>query len=215
MKVLIASNRTLIGQSLLTSLPNLSSSDAVDARHCTLATVSEAVRIEAPHVVLVDATTNYASAISTMRKLIEDIPDVYVVLLGAESDEASIYEAILEGAAGYVTMDESLDALRNTLHGVMRGELGLSRAAAQRVVRQLRKTARASSSQTNEMEHKLTAREQQVFDLVRRGQRSREIAEQLSIAEATVYKHIQNILDKLQVHSRTQAIFMSSTHEDS
>jgi DNA-binding CsgD family transcriptional regulator len=52
----------------------------------------------------------------------------------------------------------------------------------------------------------LTQREREIFELVRRGMRSREIGERLFIAEATVYKHIQNILDKLHVHSRTQAI---------
>jgi DNA-binding NarL/FixJ family response regulator len=83
---------------------------------------------------------------------------------------------------------------------------------ALQVVRLLRQAARAPiSAPSVKLNGKLTPREQQVFDLVRSGLRSREIADQLSIAEATVYKHIQNILDKLQVHSRTQAIFLSSS----
>ncbi|MGZ6389015.1 MAG: response regulator transcription factor [Ktedonobacterales bacterium] len=102
--------------------------------------------------------------------------------------------------------------LANTLKGVAQGELGLTRQDARQVVHHLRQAARARTSPLlPEVEDSLTPREQEVFELVRRGLRSREIAQQLTIADATVYKHIQNILEKLRVHSRTQAIFMSRT----
>jgi two-component system NarL family response regulator len=61
---------------------------------------------------------------------------------------------------------------------------------------------------------KLTQREQEILTLMRQGLRSREMAQRLYIADATVYKHIQNILDKLHVHTRTQAILMAEMEEN-
>jgi two-component system NarL family response regulator len=168
-----------------------------------------------PHVVLIEATADFAAAISSLVALLTDLPQANVVLLGREADEATMYEAIFRGAHGYLTGDTSLETLASILKGVAQGESGLSRHAARHVIDQLRQAARArpAPSDTPPM-GTLTPREQEVFDLVRRGLRSREIAQQLTIAEATVYKHIQNILDKLRVHSRTQAIFLSNPEED-
>jgi two-component system, NarL family, nitrate/nitrite response regulator NarL len=59
--------------------------------------------------------------------------------------------------------------------------------------------------------NKHTTREREIFELVRKGLRSHEIAQQLFIADSTVYKHIQNILDKLNVRNRTQALIVSES----
>jgi two-component system NarL family response regulator len=210
-KVLVVSSHTLIGQSLIALLQSLPSGERIEASNCYASAVIGAVRAFEPDVVLLEANSDFPGALATARTLVGEIPSVHVVMLGSEADDASTFEAIYAGADGYVTGDVSPDTLTNTLMGVMRGELGLSRGAALRVVRQLRQGAHSRLSSTPlDAEIKLTRREQEIFDLVRCGLRSRDIAEQLSIAEATVYKHIQKILDKLQVHSRTQAILVSA-----
>jgi len=211
MKVLIVSSHALIGQSLVALLQSLPTGESVEASHCDASTVMRRVEALEPDVLLLEASMDFAGALATARMLIAEIPKARVVVLGKEGDDVSTYEAISAGADGYLTGEASPDTLASTLSGVMRGELGLSRATALRVIHQLRQAARARpSSAPLDVESKLTRREHEVFDLVRRGQRSREIAEQLGIAETTVYKHIQNILDKLQVHSRTRAIFISA-----
>jgi DNA-binding NarL/FixJ family response regulator len=214
-RVLVASNHTLIGTSLMASIRSLSLDEPVEAQLCHTARVQDVARAWNPHVILLEATVDFAGAISTLCALTKELRDGHIVLLGREADQTAIYEAILEGADGYLTGDASLETLASTLKGVAQGELGLSRRAARQVVHQLRQSARARPSPPPlNLEGKLTPREQEVFDLVRRGLRSREIAQQLTIAEATANKHIQNILDKLQVHSRTQAILMSGPAED-
>jgi len=210
-KVLVVSSHALIGRSLIALLQSLPSGEQIEASSCAVATVMDAVRASEPDIVLLEAHTDFPSALATARTLVAEIPGVHVVMLGSEADDASTFEAINAGADGYVTGDVSPDTLTNTLAGVMRGELGLSRSAAMRVVRQLRQGAQSRLGSTAlDADSKLTRREQEIFDLVRQGLRSREIAEQLSIADTTVYKHIQKILDKLQVHSRTQAILVSA-----
>jgi DNA-binding NarL/FixJ family response regulator len=214
MRVLVVSNHTLIGTSLVASLQALRLDDAVEAQLCQSPRIGEVVHAWKPQVILMEAAVDFVGAISTLSGLLGEVPDARVVLIGREADDATIYEAIFRGADGYLTGDVSLETLARTLKGVALGELGLTRRAARQVIAQLRQAAHARpAASVVTTRDNLTPREQEVFDLVRRGLRSREIAQHLTIADATVYKHIQNILDKLHVHSRTQAIFLSGPNE--
>lgn len=209
MKVLVVSNYTLIQQSLIALLQNLPLEEPANLSSCAASEAIEHVRGLAPDVILFEATTDDTRGISTVRTMNAEDPNTHIVVLGKDASEASVYEAISAGADGYVTCETSIDALASVLTGVTKGELGLSRACALRVVQQLRRAlVKAPASTQMSLQVKLTPREQEVFDLVLQGVRSREISKRLVIAESTVYKHIQNILDKLNVHSRAQAIFM-------
>lgn len=215
MRVILVSNYPLIGASLATLLQSLPLGGSIEIQICQTTQAGEVARSWKPDVILIEATVDFAGAISTLSTLSSEIPDAHIILLGRDSDEATIYEAILRGACGYLTAGASLETLANTLKGVAQGELGLSRQTAWQVIRHLRQAARARPGVLpSRVEESLTPREQEVFDLVRHGLRSREIAQQLTIAEGTVYKHIQNILEKLQVNSRTQAIFMARPIEN-
>jgi DNA-binding NarL/FixJ family response regulator len=213
-RVLVVSNYALLGTSLVVSLHTSTFGEPVEAQLCKSSRVGEVARAWSPDVILIEATLDYAGAISTLNALVREVPEARIVLLGTEADDATIFEAILGGADGYLTGDTSLETLASTLKGVAQGELGLSGHAARQVIHQLRQTAHVRpKSVLPKVEGSLTPREQEVFELVRRGLRSREIAQELTIADATVYKHIQNILDKLRVHSRTQAIFQSGSND--
>jgi two-component system NarL family response regulator len=212
--VLVVSNYTLIGNSLVASLQSLPFGETIDAKLCQTERIVEVARAWEPQAILIEATVDFPSAIASLGTLLSEISDAHVVLLGREADEAAVYEAVFRGADGYLTGDASLEYLASTLTRVAQGELGLSPRIARQVIGQLRQAARARPATiTPAVVDALTPREQEVFDLVRRGLRSREIAQQLTIAEATVYKHIQNILDKLRVHSRTQAVLLSNPTE--
>lgn len=211
MKVLVMSNHTIIRQSLISLLQKLPMDEPVNLGACGANEIVERARAWEPDVILLESMTDRdrASGISRVRTLSAEIPDAHIVVLGRDADETAIHEAISAGADGYMNGDTSSESFARTLKGVMRGELGLSRVTALRVVRHLRRAAsQPFAPLPTSLSRKLTQREQEVFNLVRQGKRSREISERLYIAESTVYKHIQNILDKLQVHSRAQAIFI-------
>jgi DNA-binding NarL/FixJ family response regulator len=214
MRVLIISNHALIGQSLVAMLRNLPPEEALEAQLCDSAAAIERTRTTTPDVVLIDAIAEFGNGIATTRSLAEAMPPTRIVVLGAGEDEAAIYEAVSAGAHGYVPSETSPDAVAATLRGVQRGELGVSRVAALRLVQQLRRQAQTQRPKVSpEVLSKLTQREQEILVLMRQGLRSREMAQRLYIADATVYKHIQNILDKLHVHTRTQAILMAEMAE--
>lgn len=215
MRVLVISNHTLIGQSLVAMLRNLPPDEALDAELCDCATSLERAHATNPAVVLIEAIADFGNGIATVRSLAEATPSMRTVMLGAGDDEVAIYEAVSAGAHGYVPSETSPGAVASTLRGVCRGELGLSRSAALRLVQQLRRQVQTQRPKVSpEVLGKLTQREQEILALMRQGLRSREMAERLYIADATVYKHIQNILDKLHVHTRTQAILMAEMEEN-
>jgi DNA-binding NarL/FixJ family response regulator len=209
MKVLVISNHKLLGHSLVAMLehPDVPQDETLEVGLCDSVSAAPRLRESIVELVLVEAITNFRDGIATLRTIKNAFPVIDAVMLGVADDETSIYESIIAGADGYLTHDVPSSTLVATLLGLKRGELGLSRTAALRVIRRLRHALETRVLHPpSEVSEKLTPRERQVFELVCQGMRSREIAQQLGIAEATIYKHVQNILEKLHVKSRTQAI---------
>ncbi|HEX6542428.1 MAG TPA: response regulator transcription factor [Ktedonobacterales bacterium] len=210
MKILVACSHMLVGESLTLILSTIQRDEPIECEVTRSENAVERTLSWQPDLVVVEAITDFANGIATTQQLRSMLPEVRLVMLGTDDDEATIYEAISAGADGYLTRDTSTEVLIQTLSGVLRGEVGLTRVAALRVIRQLRRivTVQAATKPV-EVDAKLTPRESEVFELVRKGMRSREIATTLCIAEGTVYKHIHNILEKLNVHSRNQALVVT------
>jgi DNA-binding NarL/FixJ family response regulator len=210
MRILVASSHRLVGQGLSLMLNSLPHDTLVECEVTRDEDIVESALVWQPDMILIEAITDFAHGINVTRAAHSSLPNASLILLGTDDDEVSVYEAISAGADGYLTRDTPPDVLLQTLTGIFRGEVGLTRTAALRVIRQLRKmVATQAMSRPTEVDVKLTAREREVFELVRKGMRSRDIAAALCIAEGTVYKHIHNILDKLDVHSRNQALVIT------
>jgi DNA-binding NarL/FixJ family response regulator len=189
-------------------LQHHSASTSWEVALCGATEVVERAREWGTDVLLVDATSDFTDSLGTIRKIAAAFPETGIVTLGPTADEGSALAAVSAGADGYLAWDDGEDALVNTLLAVLRGELGLSGKAARHVVRSLRQAGQHHVTRAGVIAL-LTSREQEVYDLARQGMRSREIAEALCIADATVYKHIQNILEKLHVRNRTQAFLLT------
>lgn len=210
MKILVVCSHTLIGQSLVKMLSGLQGDEPLECKVVRAEDTVEYATAWPPDLIVVEATTDFVHGVTATRQVRSLLPNARIVMLGSDDDEATVYEAISAGADGYLTRDTSTDVLLHTLAGVLRGEIGLPRVTTLRVIRQLRRMVEAHDSvRPLDIEAKLTPREQEVFELVRKGLRSREIATALCIAEGTVYKHIHNILEKLNVHSRNQAVALA------
>lgn len=211
MKLLIASQHELIGQSLAIMFEHQLADQQAEVKVCDISDALGEAREWEPHIIALEGIIDFQSALTIMRSVLSQLTDVPVLMLGMDGSEASICAAITAGADGYVAQNISPPALAATVLGMARGELGLSREATLGVVRRLRTMARTRqpATATEVSTDKLTQREREVFELVKQGKRSKEIADELCIAEGTVYKHIQNILDKFHAHSRTHAIFVS------
>lgn len=175
-------------------------------------TVAQALaRVGARHVdvIVVEALFGFREGLATTATIRAQYDEAHIIVVGYSGDESSLFAAILAGADGYVCDDMAECEVRTTLLQVVNGELGVPGRSARALLRRLAQGASANRiDATADVAARLTQREKEVLVLFLRGTRSREIASQLCIAESTVNRHIQNIFEKLQVHSRVQAAFL-------
>lgn len=166
---------------------------------------SEAIRqTEActPDLVLMDINMPGMNGFEATRVIKERFPFVRVVMLSVSDDAADLFEAIRNGAQGYLVKSLQPADWVSYLHGILDGEVPMSRAMADKLLAEFKSpSSRAVSVGTVE---KLTAREHEILELVSMGATNREIATKLFVAENTVKNHLKNIMAKLQIKNRVQ-----------
>jgi len=158
-----------------------------------------------PDLVLLDILMPGISGLEVIEKINAVAPGARVILLTASESEEDLLAGIKTGARGYVTKDAPFDALVGALDAVEDGGAAVSPNMAGKlldVTRQLLRHQELLASR----KPVLTGRELEVLELVAQGQTSREIGTLLFISENTVKNHIRNILDKLGLHSRNEAV---------
>jgi NarL family two-component system response regulator LiaR len=160
-----------------------------------------------PDVVIMDAVMPELDGIMATRQLLKMVPDQLVIVLTGvvdEDDELGLL-ALRAGAAGFLSKDVDIDALPRTLNGVRAGEAAISRRMTKRLIEQLR-SAPGGSSGMRPVKSPLTAREWEVIDLLKATRSTDEIAADLVLSTETVRSHVKNILRKLDVRSREEAV---------
>jgi DNA-binding NarL/FixJ family response regulator len=158
-----------------------------------------------PDLVLLDILMPGVSGLEVVEKISAVAPEARVVLLTASESEEDLLVGVKAGARGYVTKDAPFDALVGALNAVENGGAAVSPSMTGKlldVTRQLLRHQELLQSR----KPVLTGRELEVLQLVAQGQTSREIGILLFISENTVKNHIRNILDKLGLHSRNEAV---------
>jgi DNA-binding NarL/FixJ family response regulator len=132
------------------------------------------------------------------------LPDTIIVVLTVRDDEEKLFEAIKNGAQGYLLKSIRAREMLEMLRGTLRGEAAISPLLAGRMLEEFRRMSRQVPADTGELLD-LTPREQEVLSLVSLGKADKEIAVELSISVHTVKSHLRNLLAKLQVSTRREA----------
>lgn len=158
-------------------------------------------------VVLMDMEMPGLDGISATERLTAHDPSLPVVLLSQSVGEHDLFESVRVGATGYLSKGLAPEALVRSLRAFHRGEsVPLSREMAQKILTCFRELTTREPTAPSAAAANLTRREQEVFELIGRGLRDRDIAAQLVVSESTVKKHVQNILRKLRARNRAEAI---------
>ncbi len=162
--------------------------------------VSETVEL-GPQVVLMDAQLPNNQSIKALKQIKQLNLDTRVLLLSAQEREEYLYETLRAGADGYVLKDIAPDELARAVRVVAGGEVLVQPQLAGRLLSRFGKQGRGNTPYET-----LTAREQEVLQLLARGLRNKEIAARLIVSERTVNFHLANIYQKLNVSGRTEAL---------
>jgi two-component system, NarL family, response regulator LiaR len=158
-----------------------------------------------PDAVVMDADLTSMDGVEAARIIHERAPQVCVVLLGDESDDALGLRAIHAGAAGFLARDIELQVLPRVLRAALEGEAAISRRLAMKLLESYRRAPRAGAG-LRPVRSTLTDREWEVLDLLTSGARTEEIARTLVLSTETVRSHLKNLYRKLGVRSRQEAV---------
>ncbi|MCL4507257.1 MAG: response regulator transcription factor [Chloroflexi bacterium] len=198
-RVLIVDDHAIVRRgirALLAEVPDIEVvAEAADGR----AAVAQAETLH-PHVILMDLMMPNMDGIDATRQIVARLPSCRILVLTSFATDDKVFPAIKAGALGYLLKDSSPEELVEAIHQIHRGESSLHPLIARKVLQEL--TAPSTRPPTPDP---LSAREMDVLRLVAQGMTNQDIAEKLSISEATVRTHVSNILNKLHLATRIAA----------
>ncbi len=134
------------------------------------------------------------------------VPSAKIIMLTISDEEADLYEALKAGAMGYLLKEISIEEVASAVRAVHGGQSLISPSMASKLITEFASISRRSEDRQQVPTPRLTDREMEVLKLVAKGLNNRDIAKELFISENTVKNHIRNILEKLQLHSRMEAV---------
>jgi DNA-binding NarL/FixJ family response regulator len=158
----------------------------------------------APDVVLLDIRMPKRSGIEACQSIKEVAPSAKIIMLTVSDEEGDLYDAVKNGASGYLLKDSSIEEVAQAIRVVADGQSLISPSMAVKLLDEFKQMTRSDRQQVPSP--RLTDRELEVLKLVAQGLNNREIAKRLFISENTVKNHVRNILEKLQLHSRMEAV---------
>ncbi|MGH2705006.1 MAG: response regulator [Actinomycetota bacterium] len=159
-----------------------------------------------PDVVLMDVRMPKRSGIEATRSMKDVLPNAKILMLTISDEEADLYEAIKAGASGYLLKEISIEEVANAVRAVNAGQSLISPAMASKLLNEFATMVKRADERQPLSAPRLTDRELEVLKLVAKGQNNRDIAKELFISENTVKNHVRNILEKLHLHSRMEAV---------
>ena len=169
-------------------------------------TASEAILNTAqdkPDVILMDIGLPDMTGIDATREIKRAFPEIPVVALTIHEDEEYFFKMLDAGASGYVPKRAAPEELLSAIRAAYSGEVYLYPSLAKLLVRDFLSQQQESAANTL---NGLTAREEEVLALLAEGESNTEIAEKLTISPKTVARHRENIMNKLNLHSRTDLV---------
>jgi len=166
----------------------------------------ERARELAPDVVLMDVRMPRLNGIEAARQIRAEVPTTKILMLTVSDEEDDLYEAIKAGANGYLLKEISVEEVAESIRAVVQGQSLLSPSMASKLLNEFNALVKRAEDKQHFAGPVLTNREMEVLRLVAKGMSNREIATDLYISENTVKNHVRNILEKLHLHNRMEAV---------
>ena len=197
--ILIVDDHAIVREGLRTLIAAKPGMELVGEAKDGVEAVTMAAALQ-PDVILMDMLMPRKDGLAAISDIIQDNPDARILVLTSFDDDDRVFSAIKAGALGYLLKDSSPQQLLQAIRDVYHGRSSLHPTIALKVIRELNQP-----SDLPPTDEPLTEREVETLRLIAQGLPNQQIAEQLSISERTVGKHVSNILEKLHLANRTQA----------
>lgn len=204
MRVLIVDDHILFREGLVGLLRTQPDLEVVGECGSVREAVDQAM-VTKPHVILMDFSLPDGTGVEATRSILAQLPETQVIFLTVHDDDERMIEAIRSGARGYLLKNLSVSKLLASLRALERGEAAISRTMMARVLEEFAQSTPSASSEPSPLIG-LTSREIEVLQELADGITNQEIATRLFISENTVKNHIHNILEKLRISNRREAI---------
>ena len=206
MKVLLVDDHPLFLDGLQ-NLLSLRGIEVVGMAHDGLEALEKARTLH-PEIILMDIQMPNLDGLAATRLIKAELPDVKIVMLTVSAEDEDLFEAIKNGACGYLLKTLDVDEFFSLFVGLARGEVPLSSGLAGRVLEEFaRQATEIKSIKPDEAKTEaLSARQIQVLTLVAQGLTYKEVGAKLCLAERTIKYHIGEIIERLHLENRSQAI---------
>jgi DNA-binding NarL/FixJ family response regulator len=205
-KLLIADDHALFREGIRALLLAVSDIVCVGEAATGVEAVAQVVALQ-PDVVLMDINMPDLNGVEATRGILQESPDVGIIMVTMLEDDASVFAAMRAGARGYVLKGSHHTEMLQAIRAVAQGQALFGTAVASRIMRFFQTGHQlASHSDDAEPFPELTEREHEVLELIAQGKNNSDIAEMLVISPKTVRNHITNVFSKLQVADRAEAI---------
>ncbi len=200
-RVLICDDQTIVSEGLKVILGTDTDIDVVGIANDGAEALDLVPQVN-PHLVLMDLKMPVMNGIQATRLIVEQNPDIKILVLTTYDADEWVFDAIRSGAAGYLLKDAPREELLSAIKGTMAGQTHVDPAVAGKLFTHV---SQSTATVDTAIADSLTQRERDVLRLLARGLNNTDIAEQLYLSEGTVRNYVSTIFDKLGVSDRTQA----------
>jgi len=201
-KVLIADDHTILRQGIKALLDNQAGieviGEAKDGREA-LTLIEDLL----PDVILMDIAMPGLNGLEATRRIKKKFPKIKVLVLTMYTNEEYVFQILQAGANGYLVKETAFQDLISAIRAVYRDEAFMSPSISKKVINRYTQRVRDANDTTGDM---LTTREREILQLIAEGSSSKKIAEALFISPKTVETHRTHIMDKLNIHNRTDLV---------
>jgi len=199
-RVMLVDDHTMVRRGLATFLKVFDDLELAGEAENGQAAIQLCAKLQ-PDVILMDMVMPDMNGATATRTIRQQFPDVQVIALTSFKDEELVKSALEAGAIGYLLKDVSADELVRAIRSAHAGRATLSPEAAQALVH--------AASQPPAPGYDLTEREREVLAMMIEGWNNTQIAGKLTVSPSTIKSHVSNILSKLGVASRTEAVTLA------
>jgi DNA-binding NarL/FixJ family response regulator len=202
-RILIADDQPLFRSALAALLSAQANMEVVGEAENGMVATEMAIALQ-PDLVIMDVEMPVMNGVEAVRLIREQVMDVKVVMLTVSETDDHVFDALENGAHGYLLKNLRPDQLFDMINAVLRNETPISPAVTGKLVTELQRHERPGTT-PKDNKPQLSRRELEILRLVAAGLANKEIGRRLSITEGTVKNHIHNSLEKLGMANRIQA----------